>query len=184
MRSRDEIKDFLKTMQRFQGSMNDMAFAFAQFAHDGQLDKAGQRYIQHPVRVAERTHKLYDDKFLEAAAYMHDVVEDGNFTVSDLSAFFPKVVWRTVELLTRKKSEDRKVYIENIGKNLLATKVKIADLEDNMDLTRIPFPTDKDYDRQSRYIDEYKYLVARLEEMGKGMCEEEMESETYCEYYM
>lgn len=184
MRSRDEIKAFLKQMQRFNGNMVDRALAFAEFAHDGQTDKAGQAYIQHPTRVAQKTGMLFDSDFLVAAAYMHDVIEDGNFTASDLSAFFPKVVWATVELLTRRKSEDRGDYIKNIGNNLLATQVKIADLEDNMDISRIPFPTDKDYERQSRYIDEYKYLKTRLDEMVSSMTEDERDPEIYCEYFM
>lgn len=184
MRSREEIKDFLKQMQHFEGTLLQRAYTFAEFAHDGQFDKAGQSYIQHPVRVAERAAANYDDDNLTAIAYMHDVIEDGNFTASDLSAYFPKVVWATVDLLTRRKSEDREKYIKTIGTNLVATKVKIADLEDNMDLTRLAFVTEKDKDRNGRYIDEYRYLKKRLEEMESTLTEDEQDSEFYCEWYM
>ena len=132
MRSRDEIKGFLKDIQKQNLGMVERAKAFAEFAHAGQVDKGGQAYIYHPTRVAELTAEKYHDDILTAAAYMHDVVEDGGFTVSDLSLFFPVAVWKTVELLTRGKSDGRDVYIGRIGENLLATKVKLMDLKDNM----------------------------------------------------
>lgn len=184
MRSRDEIKDFLKTMQKQDMAMIERARAFAEFAHAGQQDKAGQPYVQHPYRVGDNTAKRYKDDNLTAAAYMHDVIEDGNFTVSDLSMFFPRVVWAVVELLTRKKSEDRADYIASISKNLLATKVKLVDLNDNMDLNRLPYVTDKDYERQSRYIDEYRVLSNCLDEMVEKLTPDEMTSENYEYLYM
>ncbi|MCQ2123235.1 MAG: HD domain-containing protein [Fibrobacter sp.] len=184
MRSRDEIKEFLKVMRNMDMNMIDRAIAFAEFAHAGQLDKAGQAYIQHPCRVGENTAKRYCDENLTAAAYMHDVVEDGNFTITDLSAFFPKVVWATVELLTRKKAEDRSVYINDIGKNLLAIKVKLIDLDDNMNLNRLPYVTEKDYERQSRYIDEYRYLNECLYKFEEKLTKDEMDSNTYADLYM
>lgn len=184
MRSREEISEFLKQNRNKDISMTQRAKEFAEFAHAGQRDKAGQPYIQHPIRVGDLAAKLYSDDNLTAAAYMHDVVEDGNFTVSDLSMFFPRVVWAVVELLTRKKSEDRDVYIDAISKNLLATKVKMADLTDNMDLSRLPYITDKDYDRQGRYIDEYRKLAAALDNMSKTLAPEEQESDYYEYLYM
>lgn len=185
MRSRDEIKVFMKAEQKkLNVDVVSRAIAFAEFAHDGQQDKAGQEYIQHPMRVAAVTAKKYDNSFLTAIAYLHDVVEDGNITVSDLSAFFPKVIWSTVDVLTRRKSEDRGEYIKSIGENLLATQVKLADLEDNMDLSRLSFVSEKDDRRQMRYIDEYRYLTARYEHFKSTMSPDEMDPETYAEYFI
>lgn len=185
MRSRDEIKVFLRDMQkRSVSDIVERAKEFATFAHAGQLDKAGQQYIYHPTRVADLTANNYSDDILTAVAYMHDVVEDGGFTVSDLSMFFPPAVWKTVEILTRGKSEDREVYIGKIGKNLLATKVKMMDLRDNMDLGRLPYVTDKDYMRQSRYIDELRYLEACLKTMEEKLTLEERDTDTYADLYM
>lgn len=184
MRSRDEIKVFLKDVQKRNLGMVELAKEFAQFAHEGQLDKGNQAYIYHPTRVAEFTDEKYHDDILTAAAWMHDVVEDGGFTVSDLSLFFPSAVWKTVELLTRGKSDGRDVYIGRIGENLLATKVKLMDLKDNMDLSRLTCVTEKDSLRQDRYVNEYWLLDNKLIKMEESMTPEEMESETYADLYM
>ena len=184
MRSREEIKGFLKDIQRKDVGMVERAKLFAEFAHAGQLDKGGQAYIYHPTRVGDMTAEKYGDDYLTAAAYMHDVVEEGGFTVSDLAAYFPVAVWKTVELLTRGKSEAREVYIDNIAKNLLATKVKLMDLRDNMDLSRLTYVTEKDSLRQSRYVDEFRKLEAVLTKFGEDLTPEEMETETYADLYM
>ena len=184
MRSREEIKEFTKQMMNFKGTMVERAKEFAEFAHQGQIDKAGQAYIYHPTRVGEMTAERFGDDILTSIAYMHDVVEDGGFTVSDLSVFFPDSVWKTVQILTRGKSDGRDVYIDSIGKNLLATKVKLMDLKDNMDLSRLTCVTDKDSLRQDRYVKEYWELDNKLIKMEEKLTPEEMESETYAELYM
>lgn len=184
MRSRDEIKEFNRQMMGFKGTMVERAKEFAEFAHQGQIDKAGQAYIYHPERVAAFTEEKYHDELLTSAAYMHDVVEDGGFTASDLSMFFPDAVWKTVKILTRGKSDGRDVYIDAIGKNLLATKVKLMDLKDNMDLSRLPYVTEKDSMRQNRYVDEYRYLEARLVKMEAELTPDEQDPETYAYLYM
>jgi hypothetical protein len=76
------------------------------------------------------------------------------------------------------------VYIDNIATNLLATKVKLMDLKDNMDLSRLSYVTDKDSMRQSRYVDEYRKLEAVLVNFEEKLTPEEMESETYADLYM
>jgi len=184
MRSREEIKDFTRQMMDFKGSMVERAKEFAEFAHQGQLDKAGQAYIYHPTRVGDMTAERFGDDILTSIAYMHDVVEDGGFTVSDLSIFFPDAVWKTVQILTRGKSDGREVYIDAIGKNLLATKVKLMDLKDNMDLSRLPYVTEKDSMRQNRYVDEYRYLESCLEKMESELTPDEQEPEAYAYLYM
>ena len=168
----------------FKGSMVERAKEFAEFAHQGQLDKAGQAYIYHPTRVGDMTAERFGDDILTSIAYMHDVVEDGGFTVSDLSIFFPDAVWKTVQILTRGKSDGREVYIDAIGKNLLATKVKLMDLKDNMNLSRLTYVTEKDNQRQSRYVDEYRKLNAVLANFNETLSPEEMETETYADLYM
>jgi len=184
MRSRDEIKVFLKDVQGKDLGIVERAKLFAEFAHAGQLDKGGQNYIYHPTRVAESTAEAYNDDYLTAIAYMHDVVEDGGFTVSDLAAYFPVAVWKTVELLTRGKSDERSKYIDTIATNLLATKVKLMDLKDNMNLSRLTYVTEKDNQRQSRYVDEYRKLNAVLANFNETLSPEEMETETYADLYM
>ena len=122
MRSRDEIKEFLRGMPQ-KVEMVERARIFASFAHDGQKDKGGKPYFEHPERVAARVADAYDDDHLTAIAYLHDTIEDGGFTTIDLKMFFPDVVWKVVEVLTRGKTTPREVYIENVAKNYLAARV-------------------------------------------------------------
>ena len=63
-----------------------------------------------------------------------------------------------LQSLNHHLTPDRKTYIQRIKSNALATKVKLHDLTHNMDLSRIPNPTQKDYERVERYKKEYDYL--------------------------
>src|SRR5262249_4397457 len=86
------------------------------------------------------------------AAVLHDVVEDTPTTLDDLRREgFPQAVVEAVDCLTRREDESYDEFIARIKPNALARRVKIADLEDNMDLSRIPHPTDKDLARIERY---------------------------------
>lgn len=183
MRSRDEIKEFLRGIPQHTGLV-DLAILFARFAHDGQKDKGGSPYFGHPERVAARVADAYEDDTLTAIAYLHDTVEDGGFTVSDLTMFFPAVVWKVVGVLTRGKTTPRDEYIEQVSKNYLAAKVKVCDLEDNIDLGRIPNPSQKDYDRRDRYLSEYRKLQDAIVDWEKRLPAKELETDFYAEYYI
>ena len=67
-----------------------------------------------------------------------------------------------LRLLNHHLAPDRETYIQRIKSNALATKVKLHDLTHNMDLSRIPNPTQKDYERVKRYKKEYDYLSTLL----------------------
>jgi (p)ppGpp synthase/HD superfamily hydrolase len=184
MRSRDEIKAFLKRMNRFDGSMVQKACEFATFAHEGQLDKSGQEYVQHPTRVANALDKQYNDAIITTIAFMHDVIEEGNMTTSDLMLYFPEVVWKCVDILTRRNSLGRDDYIKKIGENFITTKIKLADLEDNMSIVGNNLKSDKDYERYDRYQKEFNYLSSRLAEFRTTLAECEQDTETYANYFM
>ncbi len=59
-------------------------------------------------------------------------------------------------------SMNRESYIQRFKGNELAIKVKLSDLRHNMDLSRIPSPTEKDYARLERYKSEYMTLIEML----------------------
>jgi (p)ppGpp synthase/HD superfamily hydrolase len=126
----------------------EQAISIASLAHEGQLDKGGEPYILHPLRVMM---KLKDTK-QRIVAVLHDVIEDTHWTYVDL-----KVEGLDLELvsmvliLTRNKNESYDEYINRISKDSFAIKIKLADLEDNMDMSRINNPTGKDYDRVVKY---------------------------------
>lgn len=113
------------------------AMKIAYTAHAGQVDKAGAPYIFHPYRVAESM----PDEISTCAALLHDVVEDTDVTLDELRAEFPEEVIRAIRLLTRSKGEEYFRYIERIksSENAVARRVKLADLRDNCDLSRLAF---------------------------------------------
>lgn len=105
----------------------------AQLAHAGQLDRAGKPYIGHPQRVAASQRS----DVAASAAWLHDVVEDTTVTLDDLrrGGFGHRVV-DAVDALSRREGEDYLAYVRRAGANPIARLVKIADLHDNMDLSR------------------------------------------------
>lgn len=66
-------------------------------------------------------------------------------------------------LLNHHTAPSREEYISRISGNFLALKVKLNDLRNNMDITRIPDPTEKDYARIERYKQEYETLIEALD---------------------
>ena len=116
--------------------------------YKGQVDKAGQPYILHPLQLMMSVDKN-DEKIV---AVMHDIVEDTEITLNDLqNEGFSKEVIDAIECVTKKEGEDYDSFIDRISQSALATKVKLADLEDNMDLSRLSEVTDKDLERLEKY---------------------------------
>lgn len=66
-------------------------------------------------------------------------------------------------LLNHHTAPSREEYISRISGNFLALKVKLNDLRNNMDITRIPDPTEKDYARIDRYKQEHETLIEALD---------------------
>ena len=111
------------------------AEAIARAAHDGQVDKAGMPYADHPARVAAR---CAPDEEAMAAAWLHDVLEDTDVSAAQLRAHgIPDAVIAAVESLTRRHDEQADDYYARVAANPLALKVKRADLADNSDPSRL-----------------------------------------------
>ena len=124
------------------------AIELAKQHHKGQTDKAGKPYIEHPLRVMNQM-KSEEEKIV---AVLHDIVEDTDISLNDLkNEGFSEEVVSAVECLTKQDGENYDSYIERISFNPLAVKIKLADLEDNRDLTRLPQVTDKDLERLEKY---------------------------------
>jgi len=124
--------------------------------HKEQFDKSGLPYVFHPWHVAEQM----NDENSTIVALLHDVIEDTSTTIDDLKlcGFNSKII-ESLECLTHKKDVDYFDYIEHISRNKIATKVKIADLEHNMDINRIDDITDKDLKRLEKYKKAYEFLT-------------------------
>ena len=136
----------------------ERAIAIAAMAHEGQVDKAGAPYILHPLRLM----LVMESREARIAAVLHDVVEDskGAVTLETLRAEgFSDAVLEAVAALTKQEGEDYEAFIRRVAPNPIAREVKLADLRDNMDLTRIAEPTDRDRTR----IEKYRRAIAYLE---------------------
>ena len=125
------------------------ALEIAVTAHAGQVQKDGSPYVLHPIRLALGL----PAGPAQIVAILHDVVEDTTVTLADLAAegFAPEVL-DAVALLTKPDGADYMAYVEKIAANPIARAVKLADLEDNMNLRRIPGDLrDKDLARVATY---------------------------------
>ena len=129
-------------------SQSEKAYEIAKRAHLGQVDKAGEDYIKHPEKVAS----FVETDEEKAVAYLHDVIEDTELTLEDLHEYeFSKEVIEAVDIITKKKGEDYRNYLNSVKKNKLARAVKLADLRHNSDLTRLTKVTEKDIERKEKY---------------------------------
>ena len=124
------------------------AARIAAVAHEHQVDKAGGAYILHPLRLMARAQT--DDERI--VALLHDVVEDSNWTLDALRAEgFPPHIMDAMGRLTSQDGESYDDFISRVLANPLAVRVKLLDIEDNMDMTRLGALTDKDLDRLRKY---------------------------------
>ncbi|MGO9138350.1 MAG: HD domain-containing protein [Syntrophales bacterium] len=127
----------------------ERAIVIAAEAHEGMVDKAGTPYILHPLSVMMRMHTIQE----MIAAVLHDVVEDSDqWTLQRLKdEGFDQYIIDAVDALTKREEETYEEFIERVSDNAIAVKVKLADLEDNMDITRLHNLTDKDKQRIEQY---------------------------------
>lgn len=133
----------------------DQAIAIATKAHAGQVDKAGQPYILHPLRLMLRF--KYEAEMI--VAVMHDVIEDSSFTLDELKSFgFSDDILTAIECLTKRNGESYESFVSRVLQNDLARKVKIEDIKDNLDLTRLDKVTNKDLIRVEKYHQALKAL--------------------------
>ena len=131
----------------------------AKLAHKGQKDKAGIDYFTHPEAVAA----MLETPEEKVVGYLHDTVEDTDVTVEEIRTVFGDEIADAVALMTHADGVPYMDYVKEIGKNPLARKVKLADLTHNMDISRIPNPTQRDYDRiEKKYKPAYVYLKGSL----------------------
>lgn len=131
------------------------AFLLCMVKHWKQKDKAGKRYVWHPIHVMMNV-KGYNEKIV---ALLHDIVEDTEVTVPDLKNLkFSKEVIEAVDVITKKKEQEYFSYLKSIKDNSIAKKVKIEDLKHNSDLKRLRSITQKDIDRAIKYKKAIDYL--------------------------
>lgn len=104
-------------------------------AHKEDMDKGGYPYVFHPFYLATQM----DDEVTTCVALLHDVIEDhgDKYSYEDLkNEGFPEEVLEAVKLLTHDDGVPYMDYVNQIGHNPIARKVKLADLKHNMDVRR------------------------------------------------
>ncbi len=149
------MKSAKKNMINFT-ELREKAMQIAIKVHGNQADKGGKPYINHPVRV-EMMCSLWQDRLV---ALLHDTIEDGDVTAEYLlMQEFPCEVVNAVVSVTRNKDEDYYDFIQRCKENPIGRRVKIADLKDNMDVTRLNELTEKDIERLKKYHKAYKILT-------------------------
>ena len=144
------LDSLLKAIRKYHSgdlSVVEKAYRYAEEKHSGQMRKSGEPYFIHPVRVAHTIASLELDPKSVCAALLHDVVEDTEVTLEEISAEFGETIAMLVDGVTKlgkipthSKEEQQ---IENLRKMFFAmTKdirvivVKLADRLHNMQTLR------------------------------------------------
>ena len=142
----------------------ERAIEIARYAHASQVDKAGVDYIEHPLRVMEKGENVEQ----KIVGVLHDVVEDSDWTFEMLEeeGFAPAIIEALKCVTKLSEGEDYDDFISRFMTNPLAVKVKLYDIEDNLDVSRLDSLTDADVARCKKYLnarDRLKAEIIRLE---------------------
>lgn len=133
------------------------AIRIAVEAHGNTQDKAGREpYILHPMRVM----LAQETEHARMVGILHDVVEDTDVSMDDIVAMgFPNEVVEALKLVTHDDDGlSYEEYINRLKDNPIARNVKIADLEDNMNIRRLAELEAKDYERLKKYMVTWREL--------------------------
>ncbi|MGJ3240352.1 MAG: HD domain-containing protein [Anaerolineae bacterium] len=135
----------------------ERAIKMAVDAHMGQKDKAGAPYILHPLRVMADV----EGEAEKIVAILHDVVEDTAITIEDLETEgFSDEICAGVAAMTKIEGESYDAYLQRVKKNSIAHRVKLADLKDNMNLSRLPELNPELFQKYEKYHRAWQFLTS------------------------
>jgi (p)ppGpp synthase/HD superfamily hydrolase len=132
-------------------------------AFKGKTDRGGDQYVNHLFRVATTVSNLGKED-LVIPALLHDLLEDcpewteQRLLLEGLDSRHLDVI----KILTHNPEDSYEEYIEKISKDIRAIEIKLADLRDNMDITRLSSLSSKDLERLQKYNKSYNYLISKL----------------------
>ena len=147
------LRRFLESMKGYEESevMSSLerAIAIAAEGHAGQVDKAGAPYILHPLRMMLSV-SSNDERIV---AVLHDVCEDcPGWTFDRLrQEGFPDHIIEALRSVTKREGEAYEDFVLRAATNPIGRRVKLADLHDNCDLSRIATPSERDVQRIEKY---------------------------------
>ena len=139
------------------------ALNYATIKHKGQYDKAGKPYINHPIYVANQ----FQTEEEQIIGLLHDTVEDTDATLSEIEEQFGEDVAQVIKILTHNYDNTYNEYIVKVSENAMATRIKLADLKNNMDLRRLKRIRMYDLKRWVKYYKARKYLLKTQEGIVK-----------------
>ena len=127
----------------------ERAIEIAVEAHAGVKDRGGKAYILHPLSVMMRV-ETEEEKIV---AVLHDVIEDTNWTFANLrgEGFSEDIIDALTSVTKTSEDESCSQFVLRAKNNKIGRKVKIADLKENMDVTRLGALTDEDTARINKY---------------------------------
>jgi guanosine-3',5'-bis(diphosphate) 3'-pyrophosphohydrolase len=127
----------------------EVAIGIALKAHEGQIDKGGNPYVLHPLSVMTKVGSIHE----KIVAVLHDVVEDSDMALEQLKQYgFSSEIVDAIDQLTKREGEPYDDFITRCKMNPISRKVKVADIRDNMDMTRMKEPGQKDFIRLEKYL--------------------------------
>ncbi len=140
-------------------SMLERAIVIAAEAHAGQVDKVGAPYVLHPLRMMLRATST-DERIV---AVLHDVIEDcPGWTFDRLrDEGFADHIIEALQSVTKREGEDYETFVRRAAANPIGRSIKLADLHDNSDLSRIAAPSERDFRRIEKYRQAIE-LIGRL----------------------
>jgi (p)ppGpp synthase/HD superfamily hydrolase len=138
----------------------ERAIAIAAEAHAGQIDKAGAPYVLHPLRMMLAVTSNAE----RIVAVLHDVCEDcpGWSFARMRSQGFSEEILAALDSVTKREGEAYMDFVRRAAANPIGRSVKLADLRDNCDLSRITSPTEADF----RRIEKYREAMALIAQLG------------------
>ena len=150
------------------------AACLAKELHKGQVDKAGKDYFEGHLLTVGCNGRDWKE---QVVGFLHDVLEDTDYTSDEIMLALSRILlgwdvlpteseWveikEALELLNSHTAPNREAYIERFRGHRLAISVKLNDLRHNMDISRIPHPSEEDLKRVKRYGGEYESLQKML----------------------
>jgi len=150
------------------------AIAYASMMHENQLDKGGKPYILHPLRLMFRMSQYNTDPELLCTCVLHDVMEDCGVTREDLLSIgmSDRVIY-AVMTLSRVDGETYDQFIDRICMSRDAMLVKLEDLKDNSDPSRLIGIATQDLQRIEKYMKAYKKIEIALKSYDQFFIEED-----------
>ncbi len=166
------IEDMANDYSKSEKDIVRQAYAFSEKAHEGQIRRSGEPYIQHPLGVSSILVDLRLDTATVVTGLLHDTIEDTEVTLEQVTKQFGEVVSSLVDGVTKisqmrfrntheKQGENIRKMIVAMGKDVRVVLVKLADRLHNMrTLNHMPYKKQSTIAKET--LDIYAPLASRL----------------------